>query len=117
MEFPAWLQVIDTENRGNPDSFQKYSNLRPSGIDTCEVYSCVGSCGGKNENLMDLEPLHPIQIERFRAMSFREKMAVSRGLFRLARRARLEAVRRAHPELDESERHERVAKEFARSRT
>jgi len=29
---------------------------------------------------MEIEPLHPLQIERFRAMSFREKMAVSRIL-------------------------------------
>jgi len=27
---------------------------------------------------MEIEPLHPIQIERFRSMSFREIMAVSR---------------------------------------
>ncbi len=37
---------------------------------------------------MEIEPLHPIQIERFRSMSFRKKMAVSRGLFCMARRAR-----------------------------
>jgi hypothetical protein len=66
---------------------------------------------------MELEPLHPIQIERFRAMSFREKMAVSQGLFRMARRARLESARKAHPGLDEQEYHRLVAKEFARSRT
>jgi hypothetical protein len=50
-------------------------------------------------------------------MSFREKMAVSQGLFRMARRARLESVRKAHPELDEEQCHHLVAKEFARSRT
>ena len=66
---------------------------------------------------MDLEPLHPLQIERFRAMSFREKMAVSRGLFRMARRARFESVRKSHPELDEKQCHRLVAMEFARSRT
>lgn len=68
-------------------------------------------------NEMELEPLHPLQIERFRAMSFREKMAVSRGLFLMARRARLEAARKNHPDLDEKQRHHLVAKEFARSRT
>lgn len=66
---------------------------------------------------MEIEPLHPIQIERFRAMSFREKMSVSRGLFRMARRARLEAVRKSHPELDEQHCLLLVAQEFARSRT
>lgn len=64
-----------------------------------------------------IEPLHPIQIERFRVMTFREKMAVSQGLFRMARRARLESVRKSHPELDEKQWHDLVAKEFARSRT
>ncbi len=67
--------------------------------------------------LMELEPLHPLQIERFRAMSFREKMAVSQGLFRMARRARLESVRKAHPGMDEKQCLHLVAKEFARSRT
>jgi hypothetical protein len=66
---------------------------------------------------MELEPLHPIQIERFRSMSFREKMSVSRGLFRMAWRARFEAARKTHPELDESQCQQLVAKEFARSRT
>jgi hypothetical protein len=66
---------------------------------------------------MELEPLHPLQIERFRAMSFQEKMAVSQGLFRMARRARLESIRQSHPGLDEEQCLRLVAKEFARSRT
>lgn len=66
---------------------------------------------------MDLEPLHPLQIERFRAMSFREKMAVSEGLLRMARRARFEAARKRQPGLEEAEYHRIVSQEFARSRT
>lgn len=66
---------------------------------------------------MKLEPLHPIQIERFRIMSFREKMKVSRGLLRMARAARLDAARRAQPGLSEDEYLRLVASEFARSRT
>jgi len=66
---------------------------------------------------MEIEPLHPIQIERFRSMSFREKMAVSRGLFRMARRARLEAIRKARPGLNGVEYHLLVAREFAGART
>ena len=66
---------------------------------------------------MKLEPLHPIQVQRFRTMSFREKMAVSQGLFRMARRARLEAARKAHPGIDEEACRRLVAGEFARSRT
>lgn len=66
---------------------------------------------------MKLEPLHPIQVRRFRAMSFREKMAVAQGLFRIARRARLEAIRKTHPGIGEEECQCLVAKEFARSRT
>jgi len=66
---------------------------------------------------MELERLHPVQIQRFRSMSFREKMAVAQGLFRMARRARVEAVRKIHPGLGEEECRRLVAKEFARSRT
>jgi len=66
---------------------------------------------------MEIEPLHPIQIERFRSMSFREKMAVSRGLFRMARRARLEAFRKARPGLSDAEYQRLVAVEFAGART
>jgi len=79
----------------------------------------LASRPGERENLsaMEIEPLHPIQIERFRSMSFREKMAVSRGLFRMARRARLEAFRKARPGLSDAEYQRLVAVEFAGART
>lgn len=66
---------------------------------------------------MRLEPLHPIQIQRFREMSFAEKWAVAQGLWLMARNARLTAARRANPNLSEAECQKIVAREFARART
>ena len=66
---------------------------------------------------MDLEPLHPIQIQRFREMSFAEKWAVAQGLWLMARNARLSAARRTNPNLSEAECQKIVASEFARART
>jgi hypothetical protein len=66
---------------------------------------------------MELEPLHPVQLARFRAMTFQEKMNVAQGLFRMAQRARLEAAKRRHPGLTEDEYRQIVAREFARSHT
>ena len=66
---------------------------------------------------MQLEPLHPIQIQRFREMSFAEKWAVAQGLWVMARNARLSATRRANPDMNEEECQKLVAREFARART
>ena len=66
---------------------------------------------------MQLEPLHPIQIQRFREMSFAEKWAVAQGLWVMARNARLSATRRANPDMNEEECQKLVAREFARTRT
>ena len=66
---------------------------------------------------MVLEPLHPIQIQRFRQMSFAEKWAVAQGLWLMARDARLRAARRANPNLSEAEYQKIVAREFTRART
>ncbi|MCX6975671.1 MAG: hypothetical protein NTZ94_15550 [Verrucomicrobia bacterium] len=66
---------------------------------------------------MQLEPLHPIQIQRFREMTFAEKWAVAQGLWLMARNARLSATRRANPELTEEDCQKLVAREFARTRT
>jgi hypothetical protein len=66
---------------------------------------------------MQLEPLHPIQIQRFREMSFAEKWAVAQGLWIMARNARLSATRRANPDLNKEECQKLVAREFARTRT
>ncbi len=67
--------------------------------------------------IVQLEPLHPIQIQRFREMTFAEKWAVAQGLWLMARNARLSAARRANPELTEEDCRKLVAREFARSRT
>jgi hypothetical protein len=64
-----------------------------------------------------VEPLHPIQIQRFREMGFAEKWAVAQGLLLMARNARLSAARRAHPNLSEAECQKIVARELARART
>jgi len=66
---------------------------------------------------MEIEPLHPIQVKRFREMSFVEKMTISQGLLRMARSARREAFRRARPGLDEDAYDRLVAREFAGART
>jgi hypothetical protein len=66
---------------------------------------------------MLLEPLHPIQIQRFREMSFAEKWAVAQGLWLMARDARLAAARRANPNLSEMDCRKIVSREFARART
>lgn len=66
---------------------------------------------------MVLEPLHPIQLQRFREMSFAEKWAVAQGLWLMARNARLAAARRAYPNLSEMECQKIVSREFARART
>ncbi|MFM8764244.1 MAG: hypothetical protein ACKOEZ_05340 [Spartobacteria bacterium] len=66
---------------------------------------------------MKIEPLHPIQIQIFREMTFAEKWAVAQGLWLMARDARLAASRRANPDLTEEEHQKLVAREFARART
>jgi hypothetical protein len=66
---------------------------------------------------MHLEPLHPLQIQRFREMTFAEKFSIAQGLWLMARDARLAATRRAHPTLSEEDCQKLVAREFARART
>jgi hypothetical protein len=66
---------------------------------------------------MLLEPLHPIQLKRFREMSFAEKWAVAQGLWLMAHDARLAAARRTNPNLSEIECQKIVSREFARART
>jgi hypothetical protein len=66
---------------------------------------------------MTLEPLHPIQIERFREMTFAEKWFVARGLWKIAWEARVRAMRRMHPDLSDQECRQLAAHEIARART
>jgi hypothetical protein len=66
---------------------------------------------------MTLEPLHPIQVQRFREMTFAEKWSVARGLWKIAWEARVRAMRRMHPNLSEQECRQLAAREIARART
>ena len=66
---------------------------------------------------MKLEPLHPIQIQRFREMTFAEKWAVPQGLWIMVRNARLSATRGANLGFTEEDCQKLVAREFARTRT
>ncbi len=66
---------------------------------------------------MKLEPLHPVQIARFREMTFQQKWFVAQGLHRLARETRLRVTRARHPEWTETRCQQSVAHEFIRART
>jgi hypothetical protein len=66
---------------------------------------------------MTLEPLHPIQLRRFREMTFEEKWAVARGLWKIAWQARVRAMHRLHPDLTDEECRQLAAREIACART
>jgi hypothetical protein len=66
---------------------------------------------------MKLEPLHPLQLERLRAMTPQEKWDVFRGMMRTAREVRSAAYRHRHPDWTEDQISRAVAQEFARGRT
>lgn len=66
---------------------------------------------------MTLEPLHPIQLQRFREMTFAEKWAVARGLWKIAWETRVRAMRRLHPHLSDEECRQLAAREIAHART
>ena len=66
---------------------------------------------------MKLEPLHPIQIQRFRQMTPIEKWDVALGLLRTARETRRAALRAKNSHLTEAEIEQALAKELSRART
>jgi hypothetical protein len=66
---------------------------------------------------VDLEPLHPIQIRRFREMTPSEKWGVARGLLKTARDTRRAALREQHPTWSAEDVERAVALEMARART
>ena len=66
---------------------------------------------------MTLEPLHPIQLQRFREMTFAEKWAVARGLWKIAWQARVRAMHRLHPNLTDEECRQLAAREIVCART
>jgi hypothetical protein len=66
---------------------------------------------------MTLEPLHPIQAERLRAMSPAEKWEVAKGLLRTARQTRRAGIALRHPEWSPQQIEQELAHELARART
>jgi hypothetical protein len=64
-----------------------------------------------------LEPLHPVQVARFRTMSAQEKWEVAKGLLGTARATRRAAIRHAHPDWTAEEVERELAREFACGRT
>ena len=66
---------------------------------------------------MTLEPLHPIQAERLRAMSPAEKWDVAKGLLRTARETRRAGLALRHPDWPPQQIEQELARELARART
>jgi hypothetical protein len=66
---------------------------------------------------MDLEPLDPRQIERFRAMSAAEKWDVAKGLLGTARQTRRAAISMRHPDWSRDQVENELAREIACART
>lgn len=66
---------------------------------------------------MVLEPLHPIQAKRLRAMSPTEKWEVAKGLLRTARETRRAGLTLRHPEWSPQQIEQELARELARART
>lgn len=68
-------------------------------------------------SIVDLEPLHPIQLRRFREMTPDEKWTIFRAMQRTAREVRSAAIRRLHPAWDDARVDQEVAREIASGRT
>jgi hypothetical protein len=66
---------------------------------------------------VNLEPLHPIQAKRLRAMSPAEKWDVAKGLLRTARETRRAGLALRHPEWSPQQIEQELARELARART
>lgn len=67
--------------------------------------------------VMELEPLDPRQIARFRAMTAEEKWEVAKGLLRTARQTRRAALMMRHPDWSADEVERELAREIACART
>lgn len=66
---------------------------------------------------MDLEPLHPLQAQRLRAMSPAEKWDVAKGLLRTARETRRAGLALRHPDWSPQRIEQELARELSRART
>lgn len=66
---------------------------------------------------MELEPLHPIQAQRFSAMTVAEKWKVAKGLLRTARETRRAGLSMRYPEWSPEKIEQELAREISRART
>ncbi|MEY3481795.1 MAG: hypothetical protein RIQ71_2570 [Verrucomicrobiota bacterium] len=71
----------------------------------------------ENSIIMTLEPLHPIQVQRFSTMSVDEKWEVAKGLLRTARETRRAGLTMRHPDWPPERIEQELAREIARART
>jgi hypothetical protein len=76
-----------------------------------------GRSAAENSSTMTLEPLHPIQVERFSTMSVAEKWEVAKGLLRTARETRRAGLAMRHPDWPPEKIERELALEIARART
>ena len=67
--------------------------------------------------IMTLEPLHPLQAQRLRAMSVAEKWEVAKGLLRTARQTRRAGLALRHSEWSAERIEQELAREIARAQT
>lgn len=70
-----------------------------------------------DDGIMTLEPLHPIQAERLRAMTSAEKWEVAKGLLRTARATRRCGIALRHPDWSPEQIERELAREITRART
>lgn len=66
---------------------------------------------------MHIEPLHPIQLARFRAMSPMEKWEISKAMLKTATDIRRAVLRKEHPDWTTDQVERRIAWERASGRT
>lgn len=64
-----------------------------------------------------LEPLHPAQVAAWRAMSFDQKMQLSRSLLRTAQALTAARIRSEHPDWNEAAVNAAVARHFLHAHT
>jgi len=66
---------------------------------------------------LNQEKLHPLQVERFRKMSFEQKWEIAVGMEKMAREIRTNAWKRRHPDWTSEQVADAVAREVMRSVT
>lgn len=66
---------------------------------------------------MHIEPLHPIQLARFRAMSPMEKWEISKAMLKTATDIRRAVLRKEHPDWTAYQVERQIAWERASGRT